>query len=336
LVKELVKETYRLGAYPIVVLHDDEITRELEMGNSEVPMKKDAEWALAQFAEIDAFIYISAENNDAEFSDIPMETQVLSAQIYEPVSDLRCSKEWVLLNYPTSAMAQKAKMSLSMFEDFLFDVCAIDYEKMKTAMKPLADLMLKTDQVRIVSPGTDLKFSIKGINAVICAGECNIPDGEIYTAPVRESVNGVIQYNAASPYSGTVFNNVRLEFKDGKIISATADNDVDKLNQILDTDEGARFIGEFAIGVNPLIKNPMGDTLFDEKIDGSLHFTPGSAYEGEDEADNGNRSAVHWDLVLIQRPEYGGGSIFFDDVLIRENGRFVLPELECLNPENLL
>ena len=179
-----------------------------------------------------------------------------------------------------------------------------------------------------------MTFSIKGIPAVPCAGECNIPDGEVFTAPVRESVNGTIQYNTPSPYQGTVFNNVKLEFKDGKIVNATADNDIEKLNEIFNTDEGAKFIGEFAIGVNPLIKHPMGDILFDEKIDGSFHFTPGQAYEGE--ADNGNRSAIHWDLVLIQRPEYGGGSIYFDDVLIRENGRFVIKELECLNPENLI
>ena len=205
---------------------------------------------------------------------------------------------------------------------------------MNKAMQNLKNLMEKTDQVHIVGPGTDLTFSIKGIPAVPCAGECNIPDGEVFTAPVRESVNGTIQYNTPSPYQGTVFNNVKLEFKDGKIVNATADNDIEKLNEIFNTDEGAKFIGEFAIGVNPLIKHPMGDILFDEKIDGSFHFTPGQAYEGE--ADNGNRSAIHWDLVLIQRPEYGGGSIYFDDVLIRENGRFVIKELECLNPENLI
>ena len=239
-----------------------------------------------------------------------------------------------ILNYPTKALAQKAKMSLEQFEDFLLDVCLVDYSKMNEAMKNLKSLMERTDKVRITAPGTDLTFSIKGLQAVPCAGDCNIPDGEVFTAPVRESVNGVIQYNTPSPYQGTVFNNVRLEFKDGKIINASADNDQDKLNEIFNTDEGARYVGEFAIGVNPLIKHPMGDILFDEKIDGSLHFTPGQAYEGE--ADNGNRSAIHWDLVLIQRPEYGGGAIYFDDVLVRENGRFVLPELECLNPENLL
>ncbi len=204
---------------------------------------------------------------------------------------------------------------------------------MNEAMQSLKTLMEKTDKVRLVAPGTDLTFSIKGMPAIPCAGDCNIPDGEVFTAPIKDSVNGVIQYNTASPYQGTVFSNVCLEFKDGKIIKATADNNVEQLNEIFNSDEGARYVGEFAIGVNPLIQHPMGDILFDEKIDGSLHFTPGQAYE---EADNGNRSAIHWDLVLIQRPEYGGGSIYFDDVLIRKDGRFVLSELECLNPENLI
>ena len=314
---------------------DDEIGRELSLGNTEERMEKVTEWQLDKYKNIDAFVSVFADENDSEYSDVPTEIKVMQARVAKPVSNLIVNeKQWVLLNYPTPALAQKAKMSLEAFEDFLLDVCLVDYSKMNKAMQNLKNLMEKTDQVHIVGPGTDLTFSIKGIPAVPCAGECNIPDGEVFTAPVRESVNGTIQYNTPSPYQGTVFNNVKLEFKDGKIVNATADNDIEKLNEIFNTDEGAKFIGEFAIGVNPLIKHPMGDILFDEKIDGSFHFTPGQAYEGE--ADNGNRSAIHWDLVLIQRPEYGGGSIYFDDVLIRENGRFVIKELECLNPENLI
>lgn len=335
LIKELIKYTYRIGAYPHIEILDDEIGRELSLGNTEERMQKVTEWNLAKYKEIDAFISVFADENDSEYSDVPTDIRVMQARVGKPVSNLIVNtKQWVLLNYPTKALAQKAKMSLEQFEDFLLDVCLVDYSKMNEAMKNLKSLMERTDKVRITGPGTDLTFSIKGLQAVPCAGDCNIPDGEVFTAPVRESVNGTIQYNTPSPYQGTVFNNVRLEFRDGKIINASADNHVDKLNEIFNTDEGARYVGEFAIGVNPLIKHPMGDILFDEKIDGSLHFTPGQAYEGE--ADNGNRSAIHWDLVLIQRPEYGGGSIYFDDVLVRENGRFVLPELECLNPENLV
>jgi aminopeptidase len=203
---------------------------------------------------------------------------------------------------------------------------------MATAMEPLEKLMESADQVRITGPDTDLTFSIKGLPAIPCAGEMNIPDGEIFTAPVRESVNGIITYNTPAVYQGLTYEGIRLEFKDGKIIKATSSNDTERLNQTLNTDEGARFIGEFSIGVNPYILKPMKDTLFDEKICGSIHFTPGQAYQ---ECDNGNRSAIHWDLVLIQRPEYGGGEIYFDGKLIRKDGRFVLAELEGLNPENL-
>src|SRR5690606_5901834 len=207
----------------------------------------------------------------------------------------------------------------------------LDYAAMSKAMDPLKALMDRTDRVRITGPGTDLTFSIRGIGSVKCDGHRNIPDGEVYTAPVRESVNGTITYNVPSVRGGFTFENVRFRFENGKIVEAEA-NDTKRLNDILDTDEGARYIGEFSIGFNPHILTPMKDTLFDEKIAGSLHFTPGQAYR---KADNGNRSAIHWDLVLIQRPEYGGGEIWFDDRLIRKDGRFVVPELEPLNPENL-
>ena len=222
-------------------------------------------------------------------------------------------------------------MSTDAFEDYYFNVCNLDYSKMSKAMDKLVDLMNKTDKVRLTAKDTDLTFSIKDIPAIKCAGEMNIPDGEVYTAPVKDSINGTITYNTPSLKDGFTYENIKLTFKDGKIIEATA-NDTEKINKIFDMDEGARYVGEFAIGVNPYILNPMKDTLFDEKIAGSIHFTPGCCY---DDAYNGNQSALHWDLVLIQRPEYGGGEIYFDDVLIRKDGLFVIDELKCLNPENL-
>ena len=222
-------------------------------------------------------------------------------------------------------------MSSRAFEDFYYDVCNLDYAKMSAAMDALVARLARTDSVHIIGPGTDLRFSIKGIPAVKCAGECNIPDGEVYTAPVRESVNGIITYNTPSLYQGTVFEHVSFTFERGKIVQATA-NETEKLNAILDADEGARYIGELGIGVNPYITKPMKDILFDEKISGSIHFTPGSCYE---DAPNGNDSTIHWDLVLIQTPEYGGGEIYFDDELIRKDGLFVPEDLQCLNPDAL-
>ena len=282
-----------------------------------------------------AYVGIRGGSNISEFSDVPAEKLEIMSKYYseEVHGKVRVPKtRWVVMRYPSPSMAQQAGMSTEAFEDYYFNVCNLDYSKMDKALDSLKALMERTDKVRIVGKGTDLEFSIKGIPAVKCAGEMNIPDGEIYTAPVNNSVNGVISYNTPSLRDGFTFENVVLKFKDGRIVEATS-NDTERINKIFDIDEGARYVGEFAIGVNPYITVPMKDTLFDEKIAGSFHFTPGSCY---DDADNGNQSALHWDLVCIQTPEYGGGEMYFDGVLIRKDGRFVLPELECLNPENLI
>lgn len=332
LVKQLVKEVYAVGGYPFVEIGDSSISREILMGSSEEQLQVQLDYSLHKMQQMDAYIAISASPNTSELSDVPSEKLVMQSKILRPVLDYRVNKtKWVILRYPNYAMAQLATTSLEAFEDFYFDVCNVDYKKMSEAMDSLVTLMNKTDKVRITGPGTDLSFSIKDLPAIKCDGKENIPDGEVFTAPVKDSVNGVITYNTLSEYQGFTYQDICFEFKDGKIIKASSNN-TERLNQVLDSDEGARYIGEFAIGVNPYIIHPMKDTLFDEKIMGSFHFTPGMAY---DEANNGNKSSVHWDLVNIQTPEYGGGEIYFDDVLIRKDGLFVVKELECLNPEKL-
>jgi aminopeptidase len=251
----------------------------------------------------------------------------------QPVLDYRVGKtKWVVLRWPTPSMAQQAGLSTEKFEDFYFRVCTLDYARMTPGMEALAGLMKKTDRVHIKGPGTDLKFSIKGIGAKECGGLRNIPDGEVFSCPVRDSVEGVVQYNAPTVYLGTSFDSIRLVFKKGKIVEATANN-TKRLNEILDSDDGARYIGEFALGFNPHILQPMRDILFDEKIAGSFHFTPGQAYE---DCGNGNKSQVHWDMVCIQRPDYGGGEVWFDGKLIRKDGLFVPKPLQKLNPDFLL
>lgn len=334
LVTALIEEAYKAGGWPYVLLKDHRVDRSLLMGAQEGQFDLMADFEANVMKEMDAYIGLRAGDNINEHADVPAEKMKIHGNtIGKKVHrDIRVPKtKWVVLRYPTSSMAQLAKMSTEAFEDFYFDVCNLDYSKMDAAMEPLVALMNRTDRVQLKGPGTDLTFSIKDIPAVKCAGQLNIPDGEVYTAPVRDSVNGVISFNTPSPYEGFTFENVKLRFENGKIIDAHS-NDVKRINDIFDTDEGARFIGEFAIGVNPYILHPMQDILFDEKIDGSFHFTPGECYE---EAYNGNHSNIHWDMVNIQRPEYGGGEIWFDGVLIRKDGRFVLPELEGLNPENL-
>ncbi|KKX54088.1 aminopeptidase [Brevibacillus borstelensis] len=333
LVQAIIREVYLAKGNPFVQLVDPKIKRELAKECTEQQLTLLAEHETAFMKQMDCYIGIRAGDNINEMADVPADRMSMYSRLYElPVMDVRVPEtKWVVLRYPNPSMAQLANMSTDAFEQFYFQVCNLDYSKMNEAMDSLVALMNRTDRVRIVGPGTDLRFSIKDIPAVKCAGLRNIPDGEVYTAPVRDSVEGVITHNAPTPYNGFTFEQVCLHFEQGKIVKATA-NDTERLNAILDTDEGARYIGEFAIGVNPLIRNPMKDILFDEKIDGSFHFTPGQCY---DEAYNGNKSSVHWDMVSIQRPDWGGGEIWFDDVLIRKDGRFVIPELECLNPENL-
>lgn len=332
LIKCLIRDVYKAGGQPFVNIADNEIKRELLMQCNNDQLKFQRDWLMTQMKGMDAYIAVRGGQNSSELSDVPGDKLNLYNKAMLDVLNYRCDKtKWVILRYPCYSMAQMAGTSLDSFTDFFYDVCTLDYEKMDKEMDALAALMNKTDKVQIKGPGTDLTFSIKGIDAVKCAGGCNIPDGEVYTAPIKDSVNGVITYNTPSLEQGFTYENIRFEIKDGKIIKATA-NDTEKINQMLDTDEGARYFGEFAIGVNPYVLEPMKDTLFDEKICGSFHLTPGMCYE---DAPNGNNSAVHWDLVMIQRPEYGGGEIWFDDVLIRKDGIFVIPELEGLNPENL-
>ena len=332
LVRQLIKDAYALGAKPYVNHRDGSILREILLGADEEQIEFQNDYQLYQMQGMDAYIAVRAGENTSELADVPSEKLNMYYKLTSPTLDYRVNKtKWVVLRYPNPSMAQLANQSQEAFEDFYFDVCTLDYKKMSDAMTPLVELMNKTDKVRIVGPGTDLEFSIKDIPAVKCDGERNIPDGEVYTAPVKDSMNGVITYNTFSEEQGFTFENIRFEIKDGKIVNATA-NDTERINALLDTDEGARYFGEFAIGVNPYIMTPMKDTLFDEKICGSFHLTPGKCYE---DAYNGNHSSVHWDLVMIQRPEYGGGEIYFDDVLVRKDGLFVIDELKGLNPENL-
>ncbi len=335
LARQLVKETYAAGAIPFVHYTDTRLQREILLNCTEAQLTLMAEIDGLEMSKMDCYIGVRGSDNIAELSDIPEENMALYERCYQdPVhGQIRVPKtKWVVLRYPNDSMAQLSNTSLEAFEDFYFDVCTLDYSKMGKAMEALVALMNRTDRVRITGPGTDLRFSIKGIPAIPCAGSMNIPDGEVFTAPVRDSVNGTITYNTPSVLQGFTYEQVSLTFENGKIINAAA-NDTARINKVFDTDEGARYVGEFAIGVNPYITKPMKDILFDEKIMGSIHFTPGRCY---DEAPNGNASSIHWDLVLIQTPEWGGGSIYFDEVLIRKDGRFVIPELECLNPENLL
>lgn len=336
--KQLIRIATELGAIPFWFYNDESLVRQWIKGASNDQFKGQADIHLELMKRADAYIGLRGSDNPFDLADVDhKQIELLNSLFYKPVHlEQRVKRtRWVVLRYPNNAMAQLAETSQETFEDFYFDVCCADYAKMSKAQDGLFALMDATDQVHIKAPGTDLKFSIKGIPPVKCDGRRNIPDGEVYTAPVRDSINGTLTYNTPSLHKGAqmVFNGICFTFDKGKIVKATCDGDNEKLNKILDADEGARYIGEFAIGVNPFILHPMKDTLFDEKIAGSFHFTPGQCY---DEAPNGNQSTEHWDLVQIQRSEYGGGEIWFDGKLIRKDGVFTDEKMEkAFSAENL-
>jgi aminopeptidase len=334
--KECIKQATLAGGVPFWYYNDESLIRQFLATASDDQIKRLADFHLQMMKKSAAYLGIRGSENPFDLNDMGDERMKRwNTQFYNPVhleQRVRHTK-WCVMRYPNNAMAQLAQKPQEVFEDFYFDVCNVNYPKMSKAMDPLVELMKRTDKVHIKDKDTDLTFSIKGIGVVKCDGHRNIPDGEVYTAPVRDSVNGYIQFNTPSLHEGTVFEGIRLEFKDGKAVKATANSDVEKLNKTLDTDENARYVGEFAIGVNPMINHAMKDTLFDEKIGGSFHFTPGCCY---DEASNGNRSAIHWDLVRIQTPEYGGGEIYFDGKLIRKDGEFTVPELKGMFTEAAL
>ena len=329
---ELMRAARKVGATPLVEVRHGRVTREVVRNTNEkhAALVRDVE--MFRMKRMHAYIAVRGSANVSENSDVASRLMAMYSKTLRPVQNFRVNKtRWCVLRWPTPSMAQAAGMSTEAFENLYFEVCTMDYRKMARAMVPLQKRMRKAQNVRLVAPETDLTFSKKGIDAILCEGVRNIPDGEVFSCPVKNSVNGIIRFNTPTLYSGTKFENVRLEFKDGKIVTATSNN-TKRLNEILDTDPGARYIGEFSLGFNPYIQNPMCDILFDEKIAGSLHFTPGQAYEV---ADNGNRSAVHWDMVLIQRKEWGGGEVWFDGELIRKDGKFLPKDLKPLNPENL-
>jgi aminopeptidase len=332
--KELVKAATKAGGVPFWYYNDETLSRGFINNAGQEQFAAWGEFHAPIMEAVDAYIGVRGSTNPFDLADVPEDRMKWHDEAYwgKVHIPIRLKKKWCVLRYPNPSMAQAAERSTEDFAQFYFDVCTLDYARMSQAMDPLCALLDRTDKVQIKGPGTDLSFSIKDIPSVKCDGGRNIPDGEVYTAPVKDSVNGVIQYNTKTRQGGVVLDNIKFVVKNGKIVEATCDGDNDKLQAALDIDEGARFFGEFALGVNPHITKPMLDTLFDEKIAGSFHLTPGNAYEA---ADNGNKSAQHWDIVMIQTPDWGGGEIYFDDVLVRKDGIFVLPELDGLNPDNL-
>lgn len=331
LVQRIIKLATERGAFVHLILNDDDYNQDMIINNTSQKKQheKDVELLVEQFDSMDAYIVIRSSKNSFNSAGVDTKTMSQYSITQRPSLTKRLTKKWVLLSWPTHGLAQQAEMNFDDYYEFCLNSMICDYEQMNHDLQPLKDLMIKTDKVKIVAPNTNLEFSIKNIDVEICGGKINIPDGEVYTAPVIDSVNGYITYNVPSSQRGKVWNDVKLTFKNGQIINAECSNQSnEELMDIFGSDEGASFIGEFSFGVNQNIKKPIGYTLYDEKIGGSFHFTPGNAYE---HTDNTNRSALHWDLVCILNEEFGGGEIYFDDKLIQKDGKFVLDQLKALN-----
>lgn len=329
----LAQCTQKAGGYAFVRFRNTRSQSQMLQAMTENYAKTAGKLESTLIQEMQAYVAVRGTDNLYEDSDVVPKQNALYQNAIQEAHRFRMLKtKWCVLRYPTPAMAQKSGMSTDRFEEYFFNCCCADYRKMELAARPLKALMQRTDQVHITAPGTDLYFSIRGccgnspfLNDDAC-GRLNLPDGEVGGSVVKESVQGRIAYNIPSTYKGTTFEGIQFVFRDGKICEASCSSPdkTKKLNEILNTDEGARYIGEFSLGINPWADRAIGDTLFDEKMWGTFHFTPGH-----------EPSAIHWDIVLSQRAEHGGGSIWFDSVLIRKDGHFVLPELQKLEPEQL-
>lgn len=329
LLRSLVEQIRDKGAHPFVQIEDTETQKILvQKGDTEFWKNQASVDQLPLMKQMDIFIGIRASENIYENSQASKEAnKAYSENFLKPVHfDERVNNtKWCIMRYPSPSFAMNAKLPTREFTKFYYDACLIDYAKLKKAMEPLEARLRKTDVIHLKGEGTDIKFSVKGQNWVPCFGSHNIPDGELFTSPIIDSINGQITY-APSVYQGKPFEFVKLVVEHGVVVDFDSSNN-DALKDILDTDEGARRFGEFSFGTNPIIENPMYDILFDEKIYGSNHLTLGKDYEI---APNGNSSNIHWDLVCI------GANVYLDGELIREGRKFVVDDLKGLNPEELL
>lgn len=326
LVEALLEEANQAGAEAYLQQVPISQLKQLIVNGSKEQMSRWAETCSASMRGMDAYIGIRSEENVYELQDLPNPQFEHYVKHYAQPKQMAMAQlpRWVLLRNPTSALAQQARMSDTAFWDIYDRACNLDYRAWASCVQPLAELLEQTEQVRIVGPGeTDLHFSIKGMPAVVCDGRYNLPDGEIFTAPLVESVEGSITFNVPTAYMGHTYDEVYMEFRRGRVVRVSGPQQ-EQLERLLRQDNGAACVGEFGIGLNPHLTRPMNNLLFDEKMQGSVHLALGQAYPM---ADNGNQSSLHLDFVLCQTEAFGGGELYFDGKLVRRNGRLIVPEL---------
>jgi aminopeptidase len=281
--------------------------------------------------QIDADIGIWTNTNTKRLTNADPAKQSRRAVARRPLLDRlleRAAKKefrWTGTLYPTNGFAQDAEMSLREFEDFVYNGCLIHepdpIEAWRTISKKqqrFVDWLNKARQIHVVGPDTDLRLEVGGRKWINCDGHENFPDGEIFTGPIEESVNGHIRYTYPACHFGREVEDVRLQFKDGKVIKATAAKNEQFLLNMLESDEGARYIGEFAFGTNPGIQRFTKNTLFDEKIGGTIHLALGKGYP---ESGSKNKSAIHWDMVCDLRKD---GEVHVDGTLFLKDGKILV------------
>ena len=278
------------------------------------------EHEMVEIRNTDVYISLVALLNVKELSDIDPARISARVKALKPLTDWRVEKtRWVVFVYPTEAYAQEAEMSLREFEDFVFNACLIDWKDVSNKLQLLKKQVDAVDKVEIVSPDTHLEFSIKGRSCVAADGDKNMPDGELFTSVVEDSVKGSIRFDVPAAYTtfGSVVEDITITFEHGKAVAAKAAKNQAFLEKILATDEGAKRIGEFGIGFNYGITRPVKHTLFDEKIGGTVHLALGRGYK---ETLSQNDSAVHWDLIKDLRKD---GEVYFDGKLVMKNGKWL-------------
>jgi aminopeptidase len=327
----LVKEVHRLcllrrAAHVEISFSFPEITKDLYRFGTREQLSRFPRHKLDFLKKVDVSIGIGAVQNSKVYAGSDQELQLLHEKTLRPLLDRRVNHtRWVVCRYPTHGAAQSAGMSLEEYEDFTFRACNLDWARESRKQEPLRRLLERADRVQVEAPGTDLSFSLKGLPGVKADGQRNLPDGEVFSAPVRRSVEGIITFNCPTTYDGRTFESIVLEFSRGKAVKATCRSKEKALNRILDIDPGARYVGEFSFGTNRRIRAPVGSTLFDEKMFGSIHLALGNAYR---RCFNGNRSAIHWDIVTrLGR----AGRVVIDGKTVFAKGRFTLPSLAPLN-----
>lgn len=277
---------------------------------------------------MDAYLNIKIDTNKFNYKELNKKNLELYYELYHLPKLIEASKKkWLVTELPTDSMAQFSELSTNQLRKIFFNASNIDFTKYDSELSYLKRLLDNTENIRVTGTNTNLSFSKKNIKSFICDGKSNLPDGEIFTAPIKESLEGYISFNLPTSFMGIRYNNIYLEFNKGRVVNYKSDNN-EALGSLLNKDEGSCYIGEFGIGFNPYIYKPMQNTLFDEKMAGSLHLAIGQSYEM---ANNENSSSIHVDFILCQLKEFGGGEIYFDNNLIRKDGYFTPIELNRLN-----